>query len=62
MILFRRILDLHQRLLDSNRHCRVMRTLLFGQRERRRPTREVDKVPSLGPCHRERVVVGKRGT
>jgi hypothetical protein len=31
-----------------------------GQRERRRSTREVDKIPSLAPRHRERAVVGRR--
>jgi hypothetical protein len=33
----------------------VMRTLLFGQRARRRPTVEVGRVPSLGPHHREEI-------
>jgi hypothetical protein len=60
MISFRRRLDLYQRLLDNNKHCRVMRILLFGQRARRRSTREVDRVPSLGPRHRERALVGRR--
>jgi hypothetical protein len=31
----------------------VMRILLFGQRARRRPVEEVNRVPSLGPHHRE---------
>jgi hypothetical protein len=31
----------------------VLRTLLFGQRARRRPVVEVGRVPSLGPHHRE---------
>jgi hypothetical protein len=62
MISLRRRLDLYQRLLDNNKHCRVMRTLLFGQRARRRPKGEVDRVPSLGPHHRETTMVGIRGT
>jgi hypothetical protein len=48
---------LQPRLLDSdnnnNRQFLVMRTLLFGQRARRRPAVEVGRVPSLGPHHRE---------
>jgi hypothetical protein len=60
MISFRRRLDLYQRLLDNNKHCRVMRIFFFGQRERRRSTGEVDRVPSLGPHHKEREVVGRR--
>jgi hypothetical protein len=56
---------LWQRLLDiiNNRQCKVIRILLFGQRERRRPTREVGRVPSLGPHHEEeRAAVGRRET
>jgi hypothetical protein len=62
MILFRRRLELYQRLLDNNRCCRVIKTLLFGQRERVRPVWEVEKVQSLGSHHKERVVVGRRET
>jgi hypothetical protein len=52
----RRRLGLQPRLLDSsssNRQFLVMRTLLFGQRARKRSTVEVGRVPSLGPHHRE---------
>jgi hypothetical protein len=68
MTLSRRRLGLQSRLLDSNNsnsQFRVMRTLLFGQRARRRPTVEVGKVPSLGPHHREEraaAAVGRRET
>jgi hypothetical protein len=54
---------LGQRLLGSinNGQCRVMRTLLFGQRPRRRSVREVYSVPSWGPHHKEeRAAVGQR--
>jgi hypothetical protein len=61
MISSRRRLDLHQRLPDNNRHCRVMRTLLCGLRARRRPTKVLDKVPREGPNH-NRVAVGRRET
>jgi hypothetical protein len=52
----RRRLGLQPRLLDnssSSRQFLVMRTLLFGQRARRRPAVEVSRIPSLGPHHRE---------
>jgi hypothetical protein len=63
----RRRLGLQPRLLDSSSSSqfRVLRTLLFGQRARRRPAVEVDRVPSLGPHHREEravAVVGRRET
>jgi hypothetical protein len=52
MTSFRKRLGLQPRLLDSNNNNNeqflVVRTLLFGQRERRRPTVEVGWVPSLG--------------
>jgi hypothetical protein len=44
----------------QQRTLQGVKTLLFGQRARRRLTGEVDKVPSLGPRHRERAVVGRR--
>jgi hypothetical protein len=55
------------RLLDSSSSSQflVLRTLLFGQRARRRPVMEVSRVPSLGPHHREEratTVVGRRET
>jgi hypothetical protein len=56
MISSRRRLGLQPRLLDSsnsNRQFLVMRTLLFGQRARRRSAVEVSRVLSLGPHHRE---------
>ena len=62
----RRRLGLQSRLLDSgssnsSKLVRVRRILLFGQRERRRSTEGVGKVPSLGANHRgveeERAVV-----
>ena len=46
---------------DNNGYIRVMRTLLCGLRERRRPTEVLDRVPRAGPNH-IRVVVGKRET
>jgi hypothetical protein len=61
----KRRLGLQPRLLDSssssNRQFLVMRTLLFGQRARRRPVVEVDRVPSLGPHHREERAVATMG-
>jgi hypothetical protein len=57
MTFSRRRLGLQLRLLDNNssssRQFMVMRTLLFGQRERRIPAVEVGRVLSLGPHHRE---------
>jgi hypothetical protein len=60
---------LQPRLLDNNNNSNtqflVMRTLLFGQRARRRSAMEVGRVPSLGPHHREEratVAVGRGET
>jgi hypothetical protein len=57
MTLSRRRLGLQSRLPDNNsgssRQFLVTRTLLFGQRARRRLVVEVGRVPSLGPHHRE---------
>jgi hypothetical protein len=62
----RRRLGLQSRLLDSSsRQFLVTRTLIFGQRARRRSVVEVDRVPSLGPHHREEraaVAVGRGET
>jgi hypothetical protein len=65
MTLFKRRLDLWQRLLDniSSKQCRVMRIMLSRQTERRRPSGEVGRVPSLWPHHgEERTVVDRRET
>ena len=51
----RRRLGLQPRLLDSSSSSRqflVMRSLLFGQRERRRLAVEVSKVPRVGGSSR----------
>jgi hypothetical protein len=42
----------------------MMRTLLFGEREIRRPVREVDRVPSLGPHNKKErtTTLGRRET
>ena len=54
------------RLLDSSsRQFLVTKTLLFGQRARRKLVVEVGRVPSLGPHHREEretTIVGRRET
>jgi hypothetical protein len=60
MISYMRRGDSPHSLLDNNGYIRVMRIFLFGQRARRRLTRVLNRVPSLGPSHRERAVVGRR--
>jgi hypothetical protein len=54
----RRRLGLEPKLPDNNSSSNrnqfwVMRTFLFGQRERRSLAMEVGRVPSLGPHRRE---------
>jgi hypothetical protein len=65
----RRRLGLQPNLLDNNSNNNnqfwVLRTLLFGQRKRIKPTMEVGRVPILGPHHREErseEIMGRRET
>ena len=65
----KRRLGLQPNLLDNknnnNSQFWVLRTFLFGQRERIKPTMEVGRVPSLGPHHREEreeEIMGRRET
>jgi hypothetical protein len=66
MTLSRRRLGLQPNLLDNNNsQFWVLRTMLFGQRERIKPTMEFSRVPSLGPHHREEraeEIMGRRET
>jgi hypothetical protein len=59
MISFRRRLDLYQRLLNSNKQCKVLRILLFGQRERRGPVGLLTASPTRGstPCAMKRCII-----